>query len=190
MQQQPSAKQRRKEAAAELEQAQAVQLALEATRAASTASSKLASDALSALRNESSGSLNARREGRRRTRRRSRAGGSASNNQAQAAADAMKVGAMAGKERRKKGSVDRREGAGVRGARLGLNMLLEDWEPIQLTLPEIRWRGVQLLGGTSNIGCGRRQPVPRVGEQSWQGFSLNKQAVVATLDAALSQQPV
>lgn len=194
--QQQTAKQRRKEAAAELEQAQAqaVQLALEATKAATQARSKQPADLdVPALQSEDSGSLNARREGRRRARRRSRAGGggAATSSQAHVAVDSTFSGAVAGKDRRKKGGADKKECTGVRGVGIEMGTLLEHWEPIQMTLPGIRWRGVQPFVGTVSIGQAvGGQPAAQGSTRHWNAFSLNKHPVMVALDAALSQQTV
>lgn len=182
--QQQTAKQRKKAAADfEQEQAQAVQLALEATKAATQARTKLAADAdVPALLSEDSGSLNARRDGRKRARRRARvAGGSQMH-----AADGV-AGAAGGKDKGKRGGVEKKEG-GVRGSSVVMGTLLEHWEPVHMTLPEIKWRGVQPFGGTVTAGqaAGGRYAA-QGSSKHWSAFSLQKGPVMAVLDTALSQ---
>jgi hypothetical protein len=190
---QQQSKQKRRDVAAELEQVQAEQLALDATKAAMLAITRLTADVdTPAVQSEDSRSLNARRVGRRRGRRRSRAGGGAiMGGKVQTEADGMVQGLLAAKDRRKKDGVDRKEGLGARvqGARVEMAALPEHWEPIQLKLPEIMWRGVQMTAGSVRESVAQAGQFTAVsGVKRWISFSLNTQPVLAALDAHLPLQ--
>ena len=148
-----------------------MQLAMEATQFLDQPLRAAVECEASTLQSESS-SLSARRDSRRRGKRRSRVGGDTAKEQADAGV----------KDRRKRGGADGRANARAHSAGSVMCSLPEHWEPVQLTLPEIQWRGIQLLNGTVTA--------PRAGTlhgaQCPTSFSLNK----APVFAALRRRPV
>lgn len=155
-----------------------MQLAMEATQFLDQPLSAVVECEASTLQSESS-SLSARRDSRRRGKRRSRVGGDTAKEQADAGV----------KDRRKRGGADGRANARAHAAGSVMCSLPEHWEPVQLTLPEIQWRGIQLWGTRSGTATAARVGTLH-GAQCPTSFSLNKAPVIAALDAALRQRPV
>jgi hypothetical protein len=178
--QQKAAKKLKRGSTAELEyaQAQAVKLALEAAKAvASRPQPRLSADMnASALQAEDSGSLNARRQGRR----------TPGSEMSDAVSKEKK------KRKKKSGGVDRKGGEDALDGVLEAEPLREHWEPIRLQLPEIKWRGDQRwLESTAGMSrSGGTQSALQRSDKCWSTFSLNKNQIIAALDAALAKSSV